>query len=61
MTDRNRPSSRVCSACRGFASVAITLGGRERHGHRRTVTANCSTCHGTGTVGTTRLRESAHA
>jgi hypothetical protein len=41
---------RVCPGCDGFASVAITLGGRDRHGHRRTVTAHCRTCHGTGTV-----------
>ena len=41
---------RVCPGCDGFASAAITLGGRDHHGHRRTVTAHCRTCHGTGTL-----------
>ncbi|MFE5174085.1 hypothetical protein [Streptomyces sp. NPDC056634] len=39
----------VCPACDGFASAAITLGGRDRHGHLRTITAHCPACHGTGT------------
>ncbi|MGW3753880.1 hypothetical protein ACWD7C_34355 [Streptomyces sp. NPDC005134] len=41
---------RICPACDGFASAAITLGGRDRNGNRRTITAHCRTCHGTGTT-----------
>ncbi|MGW9132040.1 hypothetical protein [Streptomyces sp. NPDC055681] len=41
---------RICPGCDGFASVAITLGGRDRNGNRRTITAHCRTCHGTGTT-----------
>jgi hypothetical protein len=44
------PASRVCPACDGFATVAVTLGGRDRHGHLRTVTAHCPACQGTGTT-----------
>ncbi|WP_406516762.1 hypothetical protein [Streptomyces sp. NBC_00134] len=49
MTDRTRPAPRICPACDGFASVAVTLGGRDRHGHLRTIAAHCPVCHGTGT------------
>ncbi|MEV6313750.1 hypothetical protein [Streptomyces sp. NPDC051776] len=47
-----RPSrgSRMCPACEGFASAAITLGGRDRHGKLRTITAHCPDCQGTGTT-----------
>jgi hypothetical protein len=47
MTHPTPPASRVCPACDGFATVAVTLGGRDRHGHLRTVTAHCPACHGT--------------
>ncbi|WP_353941842.1 hypothetical protein ABII15_09485 [Streptomyces sp. HUAS MG91] len=50
MTERPRPTSRICPACDGFASVSITLGGRTRAGHLRTITVHCSKCHGTGTT-----------
>ncbi|WP_405808473.1 hypothetical protein OG729_27365 [Streptomyces sp. NBC_00210] len=50
MPQHNHAQVRVCPACDGFASVAITLGGRNLDGNRRTVTAHCRTCHGTGTV-----------
>ncbi|MFB7192955.1 hypothetical protein [Streptomyces sp. NPDC056240] len=49
MTDRTFSSPRVCPACDGFASAAITLGGRDRLGHLRIITAHCPACHGTGT------------
>ncbi|TDU77691.1 hypothetical protein [Streptomyces sp. KS 21] len=39
----------VCPNCDGFPSVAITLGGRDRTGALRTITAHCPACHGTGT------------
>ncbi|MGW0467027.1 hypothetical protein ACWDX6_17375 [Streptomyces sp. NPDC003027] len=48
MTDRTPPTPRLCPACDGFASAAVTLGGRDRHGHLRTITVHCPTCHGTG-------------
>ncbi|CAL9428795.1 hypothetical protein SUDANB120_01998 [Streptomyces sp. enrichment culture] len=40
---------RICADCDGFAAVHITLGGRDRTGGLRTITAHCPTCHGTGT------------
>ncbi|RII17339.1 hypothetical protein DSC45_14350 [Streptomyces sp. YIM 130001] len=50
MTQHTRPTGRICPACDGFATAAITLGGRNRHGHLHTITAHCPTCHGTGTT-----------
>jgi DnaJ-class molecular chaperone len=47
---------RLCSACDGYASVKVTLGGRDRHGHLHTITAHCPTCHGTGTTTPARPR-----
>ncbi|WP_432019548.1 hypothetical protein [Streptomyces sp. 1222.5] len=52
---------RICSACDGFASAAITLGGRDARGHLRTITAHCPACHGTGTATARRDREGARA
>ncbi|MFF3696643.1 hypothetical protein [Streptomyces sp. NPDC002221] len=48
MTHRTRTRSRICPSCDGFASAAVTLGGRDRRGHLRTITAHCPTCQGTG-------------
>ncbi|MET9893702.1 hypothetical protein ABZZ47_26520 [Streptomyces sp. NPDC006465] len=48
MPHRTRPKSRICANCDGFASVAVTLGGRDRRGHLRTITAHCTACYGTG-------------
>ncbi|WP_371653488.1 MULTISPECIES: hypothetical protein [unclassified Streptomyces] len=48
MTDRTRPAARICPDCDGFATVAVTTGGRNRHGHLRTITVSCRACHGTG-------------
>jgi cytochrome c5 len=48
MTHRTRPPSRICPACDGFASAAVTLGGRDHRGHLNIITAYCTTCHGTG-------------
>ncbi|GHE76950.1 hypothetical protein CP980_16230 [Streptomyces vinaceus] len=42
------PPRRICPNCDGHASVAVTLGGRDRAGHLRTITAHCPACHGTG-------------
>lgn len=52
MTHPTPPPARICPACDGFASAAITLGGRDRHGHLRTLTVHCPACHGTGTRST---------
>ncbi|MGW7460358.1 hypothetical protein [Streptomyces sp. NPDC054797] len=38
----------VCPDCDGFPAVKITLGGRDRTGALRTITAHCPACHGTG-------------
>ncbi|MFF3977065.1 hypothetical protein [Streptomyces sp. NPDC001828] len=48
MTDHAPAPGQVCPNCDGFAAAAVTLGGRDRHGHRRTITAHCPSCHGTG-------------
>ncbi|MET8949309.1 hypothetical protein [Streptomyces sp. NPDC004533] len=60
MTHRTTPRPRICGNCDGFASVAITLGGRDARGHLRTITAHCPACHGTGTR-PAPLREGARA
>ncbi|WP_405520653.1 hypothetical protein [Streptomyces canus] len=60
MTDHTANSPRICPNCDGFAFAAITLGGRDSRGHRRTVTVHCPACNGTGTR-TARVRESARA
>ncbi|MFJ8031318.1 hypothetical protein [Streptomyces sp. NPDC096032] len=61
MAHRTRPTPRICPACDGFASAAITFGGRDARGHLRTITAHCPACHGTGTATARRDREGAHA
>ncbi|MFF4758598.1 hypothetical protein [Streptomyces sp. NPDC001292] len=61
MTQHTPPAPRICPACDGFASVAITLGGRDPRGHLRTITAHCPACQGTGTVPARRDREGARA
>jgi DnaJ-class molecular chaperone len=59
MTHRTTPTARICPNCDGFATVAITIGGRDQHGHLRSITANCPACHGQGTVPARRVREGA--
>uniref|UniRef100_A0AAU3HV38 Molecular chaperone DnaJ n=1 Tax=Streptomyces sp. NBC_01393 TaxID=2903851 RepID=A0AAU3HV38_9ACTN len=44
---RNMP---VCRDCDGFATAAITTGGRNRDGSRTTLRIACPACKGTGTV-----------
>ncbi|MCX5560759.1 hypothetical protein [Streptomyces sp. NBC_00038] len=58
MTDRAPAPARICPDCDGHASAAVTLGGRDRHGHLRTITVHCKTCVGTGTL---PLRTRLHA
>jgi DnaJ-class molecular chaperone len=55
------PQPKICPTCDGFASAAITLGGRDRNGHLRTITAHCPACQGTGTAPARRNREGARA
>lgn len=50
MAQQTHSPRQVCSNCDGHASVAVTLGGRDRSGHLRTVTAYCTSCHGAGTT-----------
>ncbi|UFQ15653.1 MULTISPECIES: hypothetical protein [Streptomyces] len=59
MPEHARPTPRICPTCDGFASVKVTRGGRDRHGHLHTITAHCTDCHGTGHTRTTRTREGA--
>ncbi|WP_329547869.1 hypothetical protein OG548_31055 [Streptomyces sp. NBC_01356] len=59
MTQRTRPPSGTCPNCDGFASAAVTLGGRDHRGHLRTITAHCPPCHGTGTTRRSPVREGA--
>ena len=50
MSQHRHAPARICPSCDGFASAAVTLGGRDRYGRHRTITAHCRTCQGTGTV-----------
>lgn len=61
MTERTRPPSRICPSCDGYASVAVTLGGRDRNNNLRIITAHCLDCHGIGmaTVRRSLTREGA--
>ncbi|MFI9826325.1 hypothetical protein ACIHIX_01460 [Streptomyces sp. NPDC051913] len=61
MTERTTPARRICPDCDGFASAAVTLGGRDRRGHLRTITAYCPACNGLGVIRTRRTREGARA
>ncbi|MEU0754417.1 hypothetical protein [Streptomyces albogriseolus] len=61
MTQHTPPASRICPVCDGFATAAVTIGGRDRHGHLRTITVHCPACHGTGTGTARRVREVAGA
>ncbi|WP_433891298.1 hypothetical protein [Streptomyces sp. CA-111067] len=46
---------RICGHCDGFATAAITTGGRNPDGTRRTIRANCPACKGTGTAPARRV------
>ncbi|WHX20944.1 hypothetical protein QFW82_29850 [Streptomyces malaysiensis subsp. malaysiensis] len=59
MTQRTSLLPRDCPNCDGFASAAISTGGRDQCGHFHTITADCPACHGTGTRTTRRNREGA--
>ncbi|WP_406725480.1 hypothetical protein WJ438_13620 [Streptomyces sp. GD-15H] len=61
MTQHTPPAPRICPACDGFASAAVTLGGRDPRGHLRIITVDCPACHGVGTVSARRVREGAGA
>jgi hypothetical protein len=59
MTHRTTTTARICPNCDGFATAAIITGGRDRHGHLRTITANCPACNGRGTAPARRVQEGA--
>jgi DnaJ-class molecular chaperone len=61
MTDRTAPAPRICPTCDGHAFAAISTGGRDRHGHLRTITVHCPTCNGLGTIPARRVGEAARA
>ncbi|MFD6026421.1 hypothetical protein ACF06D_26920 [Streptomyces griseoluteus] len=61
MAQHTPPAPRICPACDGFATVAVTLGGRDACGHLRTITAHCPACSGVGTVSARRNQEGARA
>lgn len=61
MAQHTPPARRICPACDGFATVAVTLRGRDHRGHLRTITAHCPACDGLGTVRARRTREGARA
>ncbi|MET8075525.1 hypothetical protein [Streptomyces sp. NPDC005303] len=42
--------ARICPNCHGFATAAITSGGRDHRGHLNTITVDCPACHGHGTT-----------
>ncbi|MCK8676398.1 hypothetical protein [Streptomyces lichenis] len=48
MAQHSLARSRVCGDCDGFPVVHITTGTATPDGQRRTVSATCPTCHGTG-------------
>ncbi|MET9510097.1 hypothetical protein ABZX62_16825 [Streptomyces flavidovirens] len=50
MPQPSHAPARICPSCDGFASAVITRGGRDHNGQRRTITAHCRTCQGTGTI-----------
>ncbi|MFD6327009.1 hypothetical protein ACFWOL_30140 [Streptomyces sp. NPDC058442] len=47
---QHTPTLRICRACDGFATVAITTGTRHPDGTRVTIRVTCPTCQGTGHV-----------
>ncbi|MCL6281654.1 hypothetical protein M3398_30795 [Streptomyces albidoflavus] len=47
MPQRTRPRP-ICGHCDGFPTVTITTGTRTPDGQRKTITAHCPACHGTG-------------
>ncbi|MFF0112101.1 hypothetical protein [Streptomyces prasinus] len=61
MTQHTPPAPRICPACDGFASAAVTLGARDSCGRLRTITVHCPACLGTGTAPTRHVREGARA
>ncbi|SBT89304.1 hypothetical protein GA0115233_100877 [Streptomyces sp. DI166] len=61
MAQHTPPAPRICPACDGFASAAVTIGGRDHRGHLRTITAHCPICQGTGTTDARRSPEGARA
>ena len=61
MTHPTTRTPHICSNCDGFATVAITTGSRDPHGHLPTLTIACWACNGQGTVPARRVQEGARA
>ncbi|MET9971771.1 hypothetical protein ABZZ80_39215 [Streptomyces sp. NPDC006356] len=47
-TPATATTARICPNCDGFASAAISSGGRNASGHLHTLTVDCPACQGTG-------------
>ncbi|MEV0914649.1 hypothetical protein AB0I93_10335 [Streptomyces sp. NPDC049967] len=47
---QHTPPRPICTHCDGFPTVAITTGQTTPTGERRTITADCPACLGTGHV-----------
>ncbi|MFH8766572.1 hypothetical protein [Streptomyces althioticus] len=58
MAQHTPPAPRICPACDGFPTVAVTTGTRHPDGTRATLRVTCPTCKGTGLTAPTGL---AHA
>jgi hypothetical protein len=43
-------SALICPDCDGFASAAVSSGGRDAYGHLHTLTVHCPACQGLGTL-----------
>ncbi|MGW0084446.1 hypothetical protein [Streptomyces sp. NPDC003393] len=43
-------TARICPNCDGFATAAVSSGGRDGRGHLHTIALDCPACHGTGTM-----------
>ncbi|MEU0438911.1 hypothetical protein ABZ202_03815 [Streptomyces sp. NPDC006186] len=49
-TPASSTTARICPNCDGFATAAVSSGGRDPRGHLHTITVVCPACHGTGTL-----------
>ncbi|MER5476299.1 hypothetical protein ABT026_04835 [Streptomyces sp. NPDC002734] len=61
MAQHTPPAPRICPACDGIASAAVTIGGRDARGHLRIITVDCPACRGAGTVPVRRVQEGIRA
>ncbi len=52
MPQHTHASGHICGHCDGFPTVQVSTGTRNTDGTRRTITATCPACRGTGTTPT---------